>query len=417
MSDPHAPLSLAEARARIAAAGRPTAAAYGVETEWLTVPTGRPGDAVSFERMVAAAEPDLPLAGGGRITFEPGGQLEVSSAPAATAEEAVRSASADLADARRRAAGAGVELVGLGLDWRRPDRRVLSDPRYAAMETYFDGGGPHGRRMMCRTASIQPNVPLGADPAATWRLVHLLGPVLAAAFANSPLCGTGFPSGWQSARLATWWAMDPTRTAPVAHAAGTDPGEAWADYVLDAHVMLIRRDGRWTSVVEPLPFRRWIIDGHAEGRPTADDLDYHLTTLFPPIRPRGWLELRMVDALPEPWWPVPLLVVDAALRDPGAAAAVAATCADAEGRWVPAARAGMADEALRTAATAVFDAALAAMARAGTSSDLVALVAAYADRYPRRGRGPADDRLDEWTAGGEGAGAAAAAHDAELSWR
>ena len=59
----------------------------------------------------------------------------------------------------------------------------------------------------------------------------------------------------------------------------------------------------------PLTFTRWILDGHALGYPTIDDLDYHLTTLFPPVRPRGWLEIRYLDALPAPWWRVAATIV------------------------------------------------------------------------------------------------------------
>lgn len=373
----------------------------GIETEWLCVPADDATGPVDFDQLRAAVEPDRALGASSPITFEPGGQVEISTAPASTAAAAVRAAVADTDELRRRAARAGVELVGLGLDWQRPLRRVLTNPRYAAMEQFFDGGGPHGRRMMCGTASVQPNIPLGPDAASRWRTAHLLGPMLAAAFANSPLCGSGLPSGWQSARLATWWAMDPTRTTAALHDPDVPPAAAWASYVLDAHVMLIRSaDGRHTAVDERLPFHEWLRDGHPLGWPTLDDVDYHLTTLFPPVRLRGWLELRMVDALPDPWWPVPLLVTDAVLDDPDASAVATEACTPVEGRWVDAARAGLGDAALACAAVAVFTAALDALRRKGTPPDLVRVVAAYADRYALAGRAPADDRLDEWTAAG-----------------
>ncbi len=409
-------LGAADAHIRSTCAGGAEPGRRGVEAEWLTHPVGAPDQPVDFSALRAAADPDRPLANGGRITFEPGGQIEVSSAPFGTAVDAVRGASADVAELRRRVERADVELLGLGLDWQRDDRRVLDHGRYAAMEAFFDGGGPHGRRMMCRTASVQPNVPLGPDLPRRWRLVHLLAPVLAAAFANSPLCGTGLPSGWQSARLATWWAMDPTRTTAARHAAGDDPTSAWVDYVLDAHVMLVRRDDSYSAVEEKLRFRDWIRDGHHLGEPTVADLDYHLTTLFPPVRMRGWFEVRVVDALPEPWWPVPLLLLDAVLEDPAASAVATEACGPVEGQWVVAARGGLADPGMRDAAAAVFDAAVTAMAAAHAPHDLVDLVSAYADAYPRRGRCPADDRLDEWTAGGGRPDTPALARDAELSW-
>src|SRR5205085_3846560 len=118
---------------------------------------------------------------------------------------------------------------------------------------------------------------------------HAAGPALAAAFANSPVvCGAA--AGWRSTRLRTWWAVDPGRTRAVV---GADPETAWVDYALDAGVMLIREsEDRFVPIVRPFPLRAWIEQGHELGCPTADDVASHLTTLFPPIRPRRCLELR-----------------------------------------------------------------------------------------------------------------------------
>ncbi len=139
-----------------------------------------------------------------------------------------------------------------------------------------------------------------------WRLAHDLGPVLAASFANSPLAH-GVPTGWRSTRLAVWFDVDPGRSAPVVTSA---PGpRSWADYALAARVMLMRcSDDEHRPLKEDLAFSDWIAEGHELGWPTPEDLEYHLTTLFPPVRPRRWLELRMIDALPDPWWQVPVAV-------------------------------------------------------------------------------------------------------------
>ena len=94
---------------------------------------------------------------------------------------------------------------------------MLNLPRYAAMEKFFDREGPWGRRMMCGTASVQVCVDAGDDSAgqsgyrARWRLLHAIGPVLVAAFANSPL-RVGRPTGWRSGRQQVWANMDPGRT-------------------------------------------------------------------------------------------------------------------------------------------------------------------------------------------------------------
>jgi len=374
----------------------------GVELEWLTV-ARRDRDArvdpVGLASTVAAAGAPP---GGSTVTFEPGGQLEVSSPPFVGVVDACAVAEADVAWVRDAAARVGVDLIGLGADPLRPPRRVSDTPRYRAMEAYFDREGAAGRRMMANTASVQVNIgvgPTAPDVARQWRLVHRIGPTLAAAFANSPLL-EGRPTGFRSSRLATWLALDRSRAAPV----DCDrPGpDAWADYVLDARVMLIRHptgiDG-FVHIDSPLTFRRWLVDGHALGWPTADDLDYHLSTLFPPVRPRGWLELRMLDALPEPWWQVPVAVAAALVADPegGDAADRAATSGGAVGRWVDAARTGLAHPALASSAQGCFDAALASLDRLDAGSRLTDLVAAYSERWVGRGRTPADDRLDAWT--------------------
>jgi glutamate--cysteine ligase len=200
-----------------------------------------------------------------------------------------------------------------------------------------------------------------------------------AAFANSPTgCG-------RSSRQVIWEALDRGRTAPVV---GEDPVTAWAEYALDARVMLLR-DG-W--VPDPgMTFREWL----ATGRPDAGDLAYHLTTLFPPVRPQGWLELRMIDALPEPYWPVPIAVVTALIEDPLAADLAAEAAEPVADRWHEAARDALTDPALARAARRCFEAALDALPRLGAAA-LVPLVTDYADRYVARGRCPADEHpLDE----------------------
>src|SRR5260370_26850605 len=121
----------------------------------------------------------------------------------------------DLAAARDALATDGVALTGIGLDPHGPRARLVDTPRYRAMERYFDSHWPEGRTMMRSTAAIQVNLDVGADNAdveSRWQRAHHLGPVLAAAFANSPFTVDGRVTGWRSNRLAVWAAIDPCRT-------------------------------------------------------------------------------------------------------------------------------------------------------------------------------------------------------------
>jgi glutamate--cysteine ligase len=261
-------------------------------------------------------------------------------------------------------------------------------------------------------------------------LAHRIGPVLVAAFANSPL-SAGRPTGWLSTRQATWGLMDPGRTRHPRHHA--EPREAWARYALDAQLLCIRSadppdgihppggttppgdshpdgphpdghspGGNW-SAPPGLTFRDWIRGVPGLRAPTAADLDYHLSTLFPPVRPRGWLELRMTDAQDGDDWIVATAVTARLLDDPVAAdAAYAATeplCPDGEPFpsdevWRRAALTGLADPDLAKAARTCFAAAESSLARCDAPASLSQAVSAFAERYPERGRCPAHDQLD-----------------------
>ncbi|HKT02284.1 MAG TPA: glutamate-cysteine ligase family protein, partial [Rugosimonospora sp.] len=270
--------------------------------------------------------------------------------------------------------------------------------RYAAMEEYFDRSGPDGRIMMCGTASVQINLDAGRPgdgPGSVphrWAVAHAIGPVLVAAFANSPH-HAGRATGWKSTRQAVWSRLDRSRCGPVG---GTDPRASWARYALDAQVMCVRGDDPW-QVPAGLTFRDWLAG--AGTRPAAaDDLDYHLSTLFPPVRPRRWLELRMVDAQPgEDGWVVPLAVAVGLIEDETAADraldATRASGPEHPGPWLRAARDGLADPELRVAASACFGAALGGLGRLGAPPEVVAEVEQFAERYVARGRCPADDHL------------------------
>jgi glutamate--cysteine ligase len=372
------------------------------------------------------------LPSGATLTTEPGGQLELSSLPADSLADCVRSTAADLEALRAAAADAGLELAGVGLDPFRPPRRVLSLPRYTAMEAYFDRGGPWGRQMMCATASVQVCLDAGDEGDGQsgyrwrWRLLHAIGPVLVAAFANSPL-RDGRPTGWRSSRQQVWAHMDPGRTrpprpSPLHNGDGSDPRADWTAYALDAQVMCVPDDGSADWTAPPgLTLRDWV-RGAARGvvhdgvrggaaedgqlrAPTTADLSYHLSTLFPPVRPRGHFELRMIDAQPGDGWIVPTAVASALLGDGQAGDEAMAAAERVWGDrlwvnrpvtepWLTAARYGPADARLAQASRECFGAARAALARHNTPAPILAAVDDFIERYVSNDRCPADDLLE-----------------------
>ncbi|KUO06577.1 ergothioneine biosynthesis glutamate--cysteine ligase EgtA [Streptomyces caeruleatus] len=381
----------------------------GVEVEWLVHELRGPRLPVTPERLEAAyaALRTVPLRSA--LTVEPGGQLELSSPPAASLMECIGTVSADLDAARAVLREHGLGLVSIGNDpWHSP-RRFLRQPRYDAMEACLDRAGPAGRAMMCTSASVQVCLDAGYEEPGPlghgrrWWLAHQLGAVLVAAFANSPLAGRE-PTGWLSTRQLLWMEIGAGRAG--APPLDGDPRAAWARHVLDSPVMCVRRDAGPWDVPDALTFREWTRSG-APRPPTHEDLDYHLTTLFPPVRPRGHLELRMIDAQPgEDGWIVPLAVTAALFDDPEAAETAYRAVKPLAERalslpaphnplWIDAARSGLADPELREVADICFAAALEALPRLGATAEVTDAVAAYRDRYVSRGRCPADDLLDE----------------------
>jgi glutamate--cysteine ligase len=150
--------------------------------------------------------------------------------------------------------------------------------------------------------------------------------------------------------MRTMFRADPVRTRPLPVTA--DPAASWARRALDAPVICVRRDGGCWDPPRHMTFADWI-DGAIDGPPTEDDLDYHLSTLFPPVRPRGYLEVRYLDAQDGDDWVAPLVLLTGLLADESTVDEVLAVTEPAAGRWLHAARYGLADRRIAAAATAV----------------------------------------------------------------
>ena len=347
----------------------------GAELEWTVHHAGAPAAPIRAETLrqalgrhaPAALDPPSapdplptpdPLPARGALTAEPGGQLEISSAPATSLSALHAAVTTDVEHLTGLLAAAGLTLGRSGIDPHREPRRLIHNPRYDAMERAFDADGPHGRVMMCSTAGLQ--VCLDAGPPdrlpARWAAVTALGPVLLAAFANARR-HAGRDTGWASARMAAWLGIDPRRSHPFP-CPGGDPAAGWARYAMDAP--LLHAGGGGPTLGD------WA-RGALPGRPTEADVDYHLSTLFPPVRPRGYLEVRYLDAQPGGDWIVPVAVLAALLADPATTEAARDLAQPVGDRWVQASRCGLADPPIRRAATAVLD--LACRRLGGTDLD------------------------------------------------
>lgn len=345
-------------------------ALVGAELEWLVAPTApdpdrRPslaelaaalGD--HSPRSIAAGSPERPLPGGSVVTVEPGGQVELSSSPFPGSGPLVAALDDDTAVLTRLLAARGLRLLDLAADPARPPARLLTLPRYRAMEESFDRVGPYGRLMMTSTAAVQVSVDAGRDVpevARRWALLHEAAPALLATFARSPEL-RGAPAGrWASQRMRTWLELDAARTsAPPLDE--TDPAGAYARWALDVPLLCVRRDGGSWQAPVGATFLDWVegrLDDELGRRPDTDDLTYHLSTLFPPVRPSGHLEVRYLDAQAGRDWHVPLLELEALLSSGEVTSAARELARPTAHRLVDAARLGLADPELRATAAAL----------------------------------------------------------------
>ena len=334
----------------------------GLELERHVVDVASPTSVVSWRRLHAAVD-GLTLPRSSALTLEPGGQLELSTLPGTGVVDAVEALLADDAVVQQALHAAGLSLLSIGADPVRSPVRINPGDRYAAMAAYFGaaGHGEDGRTMMCSSASLQVNVEAG--PAAGWTervaQVHRLMPALTALAASSPLLG-GRHRGVRSERSAMWQRLDPGRCSPfVGHG---DPAGAWASFALAAPVMFLRDPA--TGHVEPLrervPLVSWLTGESELGgrRPGIADLDLHATTLFPPVRLRGFLELRLLDTVPTQWWPGLAALVVAVLDDPEAASFAAEAAESVARRSADATVVGIGDPAILAAAKGIVAAAI-----------------------------------------------------------
>lgn len=289
------------------------------------------------EQSAGGDPPSWTLQDGARISFEPGGQIEISTAPQPTAA-AVIDSTQNLAKLLRSAmASDGIDLLARGVD---PYNEIDAVPlqlhrdRYAGMTRYFDSIGPSGVRMMRQTAALQINLERGDDPRSRWGLLNSLAPIVVALFANSHNYA-GKPTQWASYRSQLWRTLDPSRTGIVYDDAAHV--ERYLTFALDAIAM--RGDGQTYR-----PFREWIHHPSIE----REDWLFHLSTLFPEVRPKEFFELRSADTIEPEALAAPVVFVTSLVYDEQSAhQAAELTGAPSEELLERAGRLGLADPEIR----------------------------------------------------------------------
>ncbi|MFD1332885.1 glutamate--cysteine ligase [Methylopila musalis] len=265
------------------------------------------------------------VTGGGAISLEPGGQFELSGAPLETIHQTCSELHAHLAQVRQVAEPLGLGFLGLGMSpkWTLAETPVMPKGRYGIMTRYMPKVGTRGLDMMYRTSTVQVNLDFAseADMVRKLRVSLALQPIATALFANSPFTD-GRPNGFLSARSEIWRDTDNNRAGMLPFAFEDGMGfEAYVDYALDVPMYFVKRGDRYHDVAGA-SFRD-LLEGRLPQLPgeraTVADWSNHLTTIFPEVRLKRYLEMRGADsgptgricALPSYW--VGLLYDDANL--------------------------------------------------------------------------------------------------------
>ncbi len=251
------------------------------------------------------------VTGGGAISLEPGGQFELSGAPVETVHQTHAELMAHLAQLREVARPLGIGFLGLGMtpDWTRADMPMMPKGRYRIMTAYMPKVGTLGLDMMYRTCTVQTNLDFSseADMVKKLRVSLALQPVGTALFANSPFT-EGRPNGFLSFRSEIWRDTDNQRAGMLPWA--FEPGmgfERWVDYVLDVPMYFVKRGDKYIDVAGQ-SFRD-LMAGKLPGLPgehaTLSDWANHVSTAFPEVRLKRYLEMRGSDG--GPWRRLPAL--------------------------------------------------------------------------------------------------------------
>lgn len=237
----------------------------------------------------------------GSITLEPGGQFELSGLPLRTIFETCDELGQHLSLIRRVSEPRGIVWLSLGANPLHSVDEMSRVPksRYAEMRRYLPTRGELAMHMMHLSATVQANLDYSseADMATKLRTAMGISPIVSALFANSPLY-LGKPSGYISRRVHIWRQVDPDRCGmlPFVFEPGLDY-EKYVQWALDVPMVFVMHESDYRPS-GGLSFRRYLAEGHEGKRATLQDWNLHLTTLFPEVRLKQFLEVRGADAVP-----------------------------------------------------------------------------------------------------------------------
>ena len=264
---------------------------------------------------------------GGSVSLEPGGQLELSGAPLSNLHQTCAEAGRHLRNMRAVSSALGVGMLGIGFQpkWRRDDISWMPKGRYQIMRNHMPKVGTMGLDMMLRSCTVQVNLDYAdeADMRRKFRTSLALQPIATALFANSPF-KDGKPSGWLSGRAHVWTDTDNARCGVPSCVFDPQFGyEQWIDYILDVPMYFLHRGEDYVDVAGE-SFRDYLagtLTGFEGEAPQMADFEDHITTAFPEVRLKQYLEMRGADsgswanicALPAYW--VGLLYCDEALAE------------------------------------------------------------------------------------------------------
>jgi glutamate--cysteine ligase len=250
------------------------------------------------EHLIALSNPS----GLDNISLEPGGQFELSGAPLSTVNETLAELNEHLLQAKTIGDQLGIGFLGLGGSpvWTRDETPIMPKGRYKIMAPYMDKVGTMGRDMMFRTCTVQVNLDYAdeADLVKKLRTSIALQPLATALFANSPFL-EGKPNGYQSFRSHVWTDTDNARAGMTPFVFDEDMSiERYVDYALDVPMYFAMRDGKYLNTAGE-SFRKFL-DGKLPQlpgeKPTMKDWADHLTTIFPEVRVKKYLEMRGADS-------------------------------------------------------------------------------------------------------------------------